>query len=96
MTKADLINAIAEKADITKTKASEALNAMLSGITETLAEGEQVSLPGFGTFLLRRREARTGRNPQTGEIMQIKAANIPAFKAGKNLKDAVQEAEITA
>jgi DNA-binding protein HU-beta len=89
MNKAELIEAMADAADISKAQASRALDGMLDGVTTALKNGEQVSLVGFGTFSLRERAARTGRNPQTGETLQIKASKTPAFKAGKALKDAV-------
>ena len=90
MTKAELIEAMAEAAGITKAQAGRALEGMLEAITEALKRGEQVTLVGFGTFTVRERAARTGRNPQTGETIRIKAARIPAFKAGKGLRDAVE------
>ena len=89
MNKAELIDAIADSADISKAAATRAVDAVIEGITGTLAKGEQVTLVGFGTFLVRDRAARTGRNPQTGEPIEIKAAKVPAFKAGKALKDAL-------
>lgn len=89
MNKAELIEAVADAADLNKAAATRAVDAMLSGITEALKKGEQVALTGFGTFEVRERAARTGRNPQTGETINIKAAKAPAFKAGKALKDAV-------
>lgn len=89
MNKADLIDKIAADADITKTAASAALDATLEGITETLADGGKVTLVGFGTFSVSHRSARQGRNPQTGETIQIPAKDVPKFTAGKNLKDSV-------
>ncbi len=89
MNKAELIEAVATAADLNKASATRAVDAMLNGITEALKKGEQVALTGFGTFEVRERAARTGRNPQTGESIDIKAAKAPAFKAGKALKDAV-------
>ncbi len=89
MNKSELVSAVAEKTDFTKADTERALKAFMDTITETLKEGDQVTLIGFGTFLVRERKARTGRNPRTGETIQIKAANNPAFKAGKALKDAV-------
>jgi len=89
MNKSELVSAVAAKADLTKADTERALKAFMETITETLKDGEQVTLIGFGTFLVRERKARTGRNPRTGESIQIKAANNPAFKAGKALKDAV-------
>ncbi|RMD79057.1 MAG: HU family DNA-binding protein [Gammaproteobacteria bacterium] len=90
MTKSELIEAMAEAAGITKAQASRALEGMLEAITEALKRGEQVSLVGFGTFAVRERAARTGRNPRTGETIEIKAARIPTFKPGKGLRDAVE------
>ena len=89
MNKSELISAIAETADLTKTDAGLALDATISAITGSLKAGEPVTLIGFGTFEVRDRAARTGRNPRTGEEIQIKASKNPAFKAGKALKDAV-------
>lgn len=84
-----MIDAIAEGADISKAAAGRALDAMIDSVTDTLKKGDTVNLIGFGTFEVRDRKARTGRNPQTGETIQIAAAKSPAFKAGKALKDAV-------
>lgn len=89
MNKSDMIDAIAEGADISKAAAGRALDAMIDAVTDTLKKGETVNLIGFGTFEVRDRKARTGRNPQTGATIQIAAAKSPAFKAGKALKDAV-------
>lgn len=89
MNKSELVDAIAAEADISKAAAGRAVDAMVSAVTAALQQGEQVSLVGFGTFSVRERAARTGRNPQTGENIEIRAAKIPAFKAGKALKDAV-------
>ena len=89
MNKAELIDAIADSADISKAAASRALEAMITSITDTLKEGDQVSLVGFGTFSVKDRAARTGRNPQTGAPIEIAAAKVPGFKPGKVLKDAV-------
>lgn len=89
MNKAELIDMIAESADISKAAATRALDTVFSGITEALKKGDQVTLVGFGTFQVRDRAARTGRNPKTGEAIQIAASKNPAFKAGKALKDAV-------
>ncbi|OOF18910.1 DNA-binding protein [Salinivibrio sp. MA427] len=90
MNKTQLIDLIAEKAELSKAQAKTALEATLGGIESALKEGEQVQLIGFGTFKLNHRAARTGRNPQTGQEIQIAAANVPAFVAGKALKDAVK------
>ncbi|EED32998.1 DNA-binding protein HU [gamma proteobacterium NOR5-3] len=91
MNKSDLIDAIASAADINKSDAGRALDAVVDSITETLKRGDQVSLVGFGTFSVKHRAARDGRNPQTGETIKIKASNVPGFKAGKALKDAVNQ-----
>lgn len=89
MNKSEMIDAIAEGADISKAAAGRALDAVIDAVTDTLKKGETVNLIGFGTFEVRDRKARTGRNPQTGATIQIAAAKSPAFKAGKALKDAV-------
>lgn len=89
MNKTELVNAIAEKAEITKADAGRALDATIEAIQETLANGEQVSLVGFGTFSVRERAARQGRNPRTGESIDIPASKNAAFKAGKALKDSL-------
>jgi DNA-binding protein HU-beta len=87
--KSDLIDAIADGADISKASAGRALDSAIGAITGALQNGDQVSLVGFGTYSVKHRAARAGRNPQTGAEIQIKAANVPSFKAGKALKDAV-------
>jgi len=89
MNKSEFIEAVAQNADIPKSTASKAVDAMVDVIGDTLRQGDQVSLVGFGTFLTRKRDARQGRNPQTGETINIKASRVPSFKAGKALKDAV-------
>lgn len=89
MNKSELIDAIAESADISKAAAGRAIDAVVDSVTGALKDGDQVTLIGFGTFSVKERAARTGRNPQTGEEIQIAAAKIPSFKAGKALKDAV-------
>jgi DNA-binding protein HU-beta len=89
MNKTELIDAMADSADISKAAAGRAFDAAVAAITEALKNGDQVSLIGFGTFKISERAARTGRNPQTGETIQIKASKSPSFKAGKALKDAV-------
>ncbi len=89
MNKAELIDAVAESADLSKASATRALDGALDAILNALKGGDQVTLVGFGTFSVRARAARTGRNPRTGEPIQIKASNVPGFKAGKALKDAV-------
>lgn len=89
MNKSELIDAIAESADLSKASAGRALDAALEAVTGALKGGDSVALVGFGTFSVKERAARTGRNPQTGAEIQIAAAKVPAFKAGKALKDAV-------
>ena len=89
MNKQELIDNIASSADITKADAGRGLDAVLDSITGALKGGDSVVLVGFGTFSVRDRAARTGRNPQTGAEIQIAAAKVPGFKAGKALKDAV-------
>lgn len=89
MNKSELVDAIALSADIPKAKAARALDAMTQSIGDALKEGDQVALVGFGTFSVKDRAARTGRNPQTGATIEIKASKAPSFKAGKALKDAV-------
>ncbi|WP_249976736.1 nucleoid-associated protein HU-beta [Vreelandella olivaria] len=89
MNKSELIEAIAASADIPKAAATRALDAMVESVTDSLKKGESVALVGFGTFAIKERAARTGRNPQTGQPIQISAAKVPSFKAGKALKDAV-------
>jgi DNA-binding protein HU-beta len=87
--KSELIDAVAEGADISKAAAGRAIDAMVDAVTGALKSGDQVNLIGFGTFLVRDRAARTGRNPRTGETINIAASKAPSFKAGKALKDAV-------
>ena len=89
MTKADLIRAVAEKSGFTKKDADKAVSAVLDSITESLTKGEKVNLVGFGAFEVKSRNARKGINPRTKEEVMIKASKLPAFKAGKALKDAV-------
>lgn len=89
MNKSEVVDAIVDKADISKASAGRALDAALGAIRASLEEGESVSLVGFGTFLVRNRPARTGRNPRTGEDVHIAAARVPAFKPGKALKEAL-------
>ncbi len=89
MNKSELVDSIAASAGLTKADAGRALDAFVEGVTGALKKGDSVSLVGFGTFAVRKRAARTGRNPRTGETIKIKASNNPAFKAGKALKDAV-------
>jgi DNA-binding protein HU-beta len=89
MNKGELIESVAGAADVSRAEATRAVDAVLDSVTKTLAKGGTVSLVGFGTFSVKRRAARTGRNPRTGEAIQISASNVPGFKAGKALKDAV-------
>jgi DNA-binding protein HU-beta len=89
MNKSELIDAIATDSGLSKADAGRALDGFTSAVTNTLNGGDSVSMVGFGTFAVKRREARAGRNPRTGETIQIKASNNPSFKAGKALKDAV-------
>ncbi|MDP7811605.1 HU family DNA-binding protein [Acinetobacter pittii] len=90
MNKSELIKHIASTASLTQAQATAALNAVESGVTKALVAGEDVALIGFGTFSVKERAARTGRNPKTGEELQIAAAKVPSFKAGKALKEAVK------
>ncbi|MEZ9699740.1 HU family DNA-binding protein [Vibrio sp. 10N.261.46.E12] len=91
MNKTQLVDRIAEQSDISKAAAGRALEAFTSAVEEQLQNGEQVQLIGFGTFKVNHRAARTGRNPKTGDEIQIAAANVPAFVAGKGLKDALNK-----
>jgi DNA-binding protein HU-beta len=90
MNKAELINAVADKADLSKADAGKAVDAVIEVVTKALKKKDKVALVGFGTFTLRERAARTGRNPKTGAPLKIKASKNPTFKAGKALKDAVK------
>ncbi len=90
MNKSELISAVAEKSELTKKDTEKAVNALVSVISETLAEGDKVQLVGFGTFEVRQRAERKGRNPQTKEEITIPASKAPVFKAGKALKDSVK------
>ena len=90
MNKTDLVNEVAAKAQINKGTAKAALDAVLESIEQALANDDKVQLIGFGTFEVRERAAKQGRNPKTGEAMTIAASKVPAFKAGKALKDAVK------
>ncbi|PHD33006.1 HU family DNA-binding protein [Bacillus toyonensis] len=90
MNKTELTKVVADKAELTQKDATTATQAVLDAITTALANEEKVQILGFGTFEVRERSARTGRNPQTGEEMQIAASKAPAFKAGKELKEAVK------
>jgi len=89
MNKTELIDAVAEAADLTKAESNRAVDAVITSITKALKGGDAVTLVGFGTFQVRARAARTGRNPKTGDTIKIAASNNPSFKAGKALKDAV-------
>ena len=89
MNKAELINAVAEKADVSKKDAEAVISATLETITAALKEGDKVQLVGFGSFEVKKRAARVGRNPKTKETIEIPASVVPVFKAGKALKDAV-------
>ena len=91
MNKADLVTAMAEKAGVSKKDAEASLKAFTDIVAEELKKGEKIQLVGFGTFEVSERAARTGRNPQTGKTMKIKASKAPKFKAGKALKDAVNK-----
>lgn len=91
MTKKDLVNAVSESAGVSKNDTAAVIDARFAAITNSVASGDSVQLVGFGTFEARRREARTGRNPHTGEALNISAATVPAFKAGKAFKDAVNK-----
>ncbi len=90
MNKTDLINAIADKAEISKADAGRAVDALFEVIGKALKKKDKVSLVGFGTFMVRERAARAGRNPKTGDTIKIKASKSPAFKAGKALKDMIK------
>ena len=92
MNKSELVEAIANGSGVTKADASRVLDTFMATVTDALKSGDQVVLPGFGSFSIGNRSARTGRNPQTGQTIQIKASRVAKFKAGKSLKEAVQEA----
>jgi DNA-binding protein HU-beta len=89
MNKAEFVDAVADAAELSKLDATRAVDAMVASITKALKKGDTVTLVGFGTFQVRERGARTGRNPRTGDAIKIAASKNPAFKAGKALKDAV-------
>ena len=89
MNKHELVSAIAQNAELSKKDADKALSAAIEAITKALAEGDKVQVVGFGTFEVRERAERTGKNPRTGEVIEIAASKVPAFKAGKALKDVV-------
>jgi DNA-binding protein HU-beta len=88
--KSELIHVVSEKSGLTKKDATAAVEAVFSSISEALARGEKVQLVGFGNFEIRERAARKGRNPQTGEVIDIAASKVPAFKAGKTLREGLQ------
>jgi len=90
MNKSELVSSVAEGADISKAAAGRAVDAMIDAVSGALGKGEQVTIIGFGTYSIRERAARQGRNPQTGKPMEISASKSVGFKAGKQLKDAVQ------
>lgn len=90
MNKVELIGAVASKSEISKKDVEKIINAFTSVVTDTLVDGDKVTITGFGTFEVVERAARTGRNPQTGETLEIAASKSPKFKAGKALKDAVK------
>ena len=91
MNKSDLINKVAESTELSKKDAGKAVDSVFQTIMDSLSEGERVQIIGFGNFEVRDRAARKGRNPQTGEEIQIAATKVPAFRAGKALKDAVKK-----
>ena len=91
MNKSELVAALAEKTEMTKKSAEASLNALVEIVTDELKNGEKIQLVGFGTFETRKRAARKGRNPDTGEEMKISASTVPVFKAGKALKDSVNK-----
>ncbi|MCQ6275889.1 HU family DNA-binding protein [Bacillus sp. V3B] len=90
MNKTELVKAVSEQSELTQKDAAKAVDALFDTISNTLAEGEKLQLIGFGTFEVRERAARKGRNPQTGEEIEIAASKVPAFKPGKELKEAVK------
>jgi DNA-binding protein HU-beta len=89
MNKTELVDAVSSESEVTKAEAARAVDAVINAITKALKKGDTVTLVGFGTFQVRKRAARTGRNPKTGESINIAASKNPTFKAGKALKDAV-------
>jgi len=92
--KTDIIEIVAEQAEISKAAATRALNSVLDTVTNSLRSGKSVAILGFGVFTVKPRAPRVGRNPKTGEPIQIEAANVPQFKAGKALKDAVNSGSV--
>lgn len=91
MNKSELVTAIADNSGVTKAVASRVLDTFMQTVTDALKSGDQIVLPGFGSFSTGNRSARTGRNPQTGQAIEIKASRVAKFKAGKSLKEAVQK-----
>ncbi len=91
MNKSELVSFMAKEAEVTKTNALNVLDAFINGVTSALKSGDNVTLVGFGTFQVKERSAREGRNPKTGETIKIAASTVPSFKAGKGLKDSVQK-----
>jgi len=91
LNKTELVNSVAEKAEMTKKDAEKVVNAVFTSIEEALGKGDKVQLVGFGTFEVKERAARTGRNPKTGEEISIAATKVPVFKAGKSLKEIVSK-----
>jgi DNA-binding protein HU-beta len=89
MNKSEFVHAVAEAAEISKVDGAKAVDAVIAVIEKALKKGDSVSIVGFGTFAVRKRAARSGRNPRTGATIKIKASKVPAFKAGKALKDAI-------
>ena len=89
MNKSELIDSIADAADVSKASAGRTLDATIEAIKKAMKKGDMVTLVGFGTFYISKRAARTGRNPRTGDAIKIKAAKVPKFRAGKGLKDAI-------
>jgi DNA-binding protein HU-beta len=89
MNKSELTDAVANAADLPKASAARAVDAMIDAVAAALKDGDQISIVGFGTFMVRERGARSGRNPRTGETIDIKASKIPWFRPGKALKDAI-------
>lgn len=90
MNKSELIEAMSENADMSKASSARVLDSLIDSVSKTLGEGGSVVIPGFGSFSISERAARTGRNPQTGAEIKIEAAKVPKFKAGKTLKDSVR------
>ncbi len=89
MNKSELTDAVANAADLSRASAARAVDAMINAVAAALKEGDQISIVGFGTFMVRERSARSGRNPRTGETINIKASKVPWFKPGKALRDAI-------